>query len=133
MDFAQRLMDFVQTMKDWRRMCKAQEAIEKTDPCRVCPLANNGNDCCGIYEDNDGNDTRDYARIEGVVARWAKENPEPVYPTWGEWFVEHGDLVDGWQNATNAAWMANTALSIFMKSIPADIAEKLGIEPKEGV
>ena len=64
---------------------------------------------------------------EKTVMSWT----EPGFPTWGEWFVEHGDLVEGWQNATNAAWMANTALSVFMKPIPADIAEKLGLEPKE--
>ena len=110
------MADFVQTMKDWRRMCKVQEAIEKTDPCRVCPLANDGNDCCGIYEDNDGNDTRDYAHIEGVVARWAKDHPEPVYPTWYEYLT-------GMYPAT---WNM-----IKDKSIPADIAQRLGLQPKE--
>ena len=119
------MADFVQTMKDWRRMCKAQEAIEKTDPCRVCPLANNGNDCCGIYEDNDGDDTRDYARIEGVVARWAKENPEPVYPTWAEWLMSIGVISGLFPNG------AIDARGNLSKPIPADIAQKLGIEPKE--
>ena len=114
------MADFVQTMKDWRRMCKAQEAIEKTDPCRVCPLANNGNDCCGIYEDNDGDDTRDYAHIEGVVARWAAEHPEPVYPTWGQYFRRYYGLE------------YCKGHEMLLEPIPADIAEKLGIEPKEG-
>lgn len=71
-------------------------------------------------------------KAEDAIMTWAAEHPV-VYPTWGEWFVEHGDLVDGWQNATNAAWTANRALDVFTKPIPADIAQKLGIEPKEGV
>ena len=119
------MSDFVQTMKDWRRMCKAQETIEKTDPCRVCPLANNGNDCCGIYEDNDGNDTRDYAHIEGVIARWAKEHPEPVYPSMAKYLEKFGITIrrDGSLQAD------------FFKAhepMDADIAEKLGMKPKEG-
>ena len=121
------MADFVQTMKDWRRMCKAQEAIEKTDPCRVCPLANNGNDCCGIYEDNDGDDTRDYAHIEGVVARWAAEHPEPVYPTWAQYF--NGITIG---NGRKPFLTDIELLKVIDSPIPADIAEKLGIEPKEG-
>jgi len=118
--------DFVQTMKDWRRMCKAQDDGSNRDVCATCPFGMLGEICFSIYEDD-----MDYEKLESVVTKWAAEHPEPVYPTWGEWFVEHGDLVDGWQNATNAAWMANTALGVFMKPIPADIAQKLGIEPKE--
>ena len=121
------MAEFVQTMKDWRRMCIAMEKERPHDACCGCRLEGYG--CPAIYEDNSH---VDFADVEKNVAAWAAEHQEPVYPTWGEWFVKHGDLIDGWQNATNAAWMANTALGVFMNPIPADIAQKLGIEPKEG-
>lgn len=121
------MAEFVQTMKEMKRMC-----VHFRPTCNGCPLCiEKGTDeFCG---ERPLDILSDPALVEAAVMQWAAEHPEPVYPTWGEWFVEHGDLVDGWQNATNAAWMANTALSIFMKSIHADIAQKLGIEPKEGV
>lgn len=122
------MADFVQTMKDWRRMCNAQDDTT-CGACSSCPMGDDGKSCMAVYEDEF--EVVDFAHIEQTVTAWAAEHPV-VYPTWGEWFVEHGDLVDGWQNATNAAWMANTALGVFMNPIPADIAEKLGIEPKEG-
>ena len=109
-------------------MCDEMNSDDKYNVCDNCRLKDYG--CPAIYESE--NASTDWGHIEKVVTAWAAEHPEPVYPSWGEWFVEHGDLVDGWQNATNAAWMANTALSIFMKPIPADIAQKLGLQPKEG-
>ena len=44
---------------------------------------------------------------------WAEAHPEPEYPTWVEWFNSMGGVDCG-------------------EPIPADIAEKLGIKPKEG-
>ena len=60
------------------------------------------------------------ADIERKVMSWAAEHPEPVYPTWREWLSEQGVLSAGglWEKA--------------FEPIPADIAEKLGIQPKEG-
>ena len=55
---------------------------------------------------------------------WAAEHPEPVYPQYLDWFLEQfglernvrfGDLIDA-----------------LKQPIPADIAQKLGLEPKEG-
>lgn len=120
------MAEFAQIMKDWRRMCKTYSTDDE-DCCEGCPVVDfHEHGCSAIYEMEDVTDWRRYAE---AIMSWAAEHPV-VYPTWGEWFVEHGDLVDGWQNATNAAWMANTALGVFMKPIPADIAQKLGIEPK---
>jgi len=122
------MAEFQVVAKELERMCNTYHAVSGKCGTDECPLY--CEDLCYaqamVYVHGD-----DACNLEKVVMSWAAEHPEPVYPTWGEWFVEHGDLVDGWQNATNAAWMANTALSIFMKSIPADIAEKLGIEPKK--
>lgn len=51
-----------------------------------------------------------------TVMRWAAEHPEPVYPTLAEWLRSIG--------------LANHRM---IDPIPADIAEKLGIQPKEDV
>jgi hypothetical protein len=60
---------------------------------------------------------------EKVIAKWAAENPEPVYPTWVEWLAANKVIVpiELWD-----------AFKVSSQPIPADIAEKLGIEPKEG-
>lgn len=76
--------------------------------------------------------------FEKVVMSWATEHPEPAYPLWGEWLMSIG-----------AAHRSPTGVPFQLKSgeiidppyeivvnlydpIPADTAEKLGIEPKEG-
>lgn len=55
--------------------------------------------------------------FEQRVMKWAAEHPEPVYPTWGTWLAEKYDF---------------DLREIMYAPIPADIADKLGIEPKEG-
>jgi len=118
--------DFVQTMKNWRRMCQYMEKLHPDDSCCGCPLEGYG--CPAIYEDNNH---VDYDDVEKNVTTWAAEHPEPVYQLWGEWFEEHGDLIRGWHNATNVQWMAHTFSRLLCTPIPADIAQKLGIEAKE--
>ena len=55
------------------------------------------------------------------------EHPEPVYPTWGEWLEDMMcDLSAPIETPQSVnVWMYQTP-------IPADIAVKLGIKPKEG-
>ena len=111
------MADFVQTMKDWRRMCQHMDKMGGDRSCYICTLGG----CNAIYED-DGN--TDYAEIEEKVATWAAEHPEPVYPTWAEWLKTHGII--GIDNGR--PYVSHKAYD----NIPADIAQKLGIEPKEG-
>jgi hypothetical protein len=49
---------------------------------------------------------------ETIITTWVAEHTEPVYPSWWEWLAAGGLDPDD--------------------PIPADIAQKLGIEPKEG-
>ena len=115
------MADFVQTMKDWRRMCNAQDDGSDRDVCKTCPMGNGG--CSAVYED-DG--SMNYAHVEKVVTKWSAEHPEPVYPTWRDWletqYHQTRKAVDCGHESLNS-WMNNTP-------IPADIAQKLGIEPK---
>lgn len=117
------MAEFVQTMKDWRRLCDAHTG--DGDVCQRCPLGKVTNGCVAIYEDE-----MDYAGIEREVERWAAEHPEPVYPTWREWLLEMGVyrkriLCDG-------VAQIETDMLKECSPIPANIAEKLGLKPKEG-
>lgn len=113
------MSDFVQTMKDWRRMCKhySDESVKNGQSSCVdmCPLGHNT--ACGIMEDALDSDIEVAAK---EVAKWVAEHPEPVYPTWVQWFrqMEIAPL----EQKCFHSWL--------LEPIPADIAEKLGIEPK---
>ena len=109
---------FQEVMRQWVRARKATKCCgEENNMLSVYPLE--------AYDDTL------IANIEEHVMQWAARNPEPVYPTWGEFFVKHGGLAERWENATNPAWEANMAIGMFRAPIPASIAEKLGLEPKE--
>jgi len=101
--------EFQNVMKQFDRMCKANAG------CVNCPLDDRDGE---IYRCSIGAFVNNSERIEREIMSWAAENPEPVYPTWGEWLQRM-------YNSMNYA-------GIFITPIPADIAQKLGIEPKEG-
>ena len=88
------MSDFVWTMRNWRRMCKAQEnnGAVAGHECDYCPLDGYGYNCSAIYEDE--TDDVDFSRVEAVVKKWVEEHPEPQYPTWYEWLLKVGVLED---------------------------------------
>jgi hypothetical protein len=70
---------------------------------------------------------------EKTVMSWAAEHPV-VYPMWCEWLAEKG-VVDVARMPVDYSGGIVTEIKPSGKMyahIPADIAEKLGIEPKEG-
>ena len=71
---------------------------------------------------------KDAKLVEEIVMKWAAEHPEPVYPTWVEYLVGIGVIPHEIRLETADALMDTHLL----KPIRADIAQKLGIEPKEG-
>ena len=132
------MSDFVQTMKDWRRMCAAY-STDDDDCCKGCPVLDyRDHGCSAIFE----MDVVDWKKYENAIAKWAAEHPEPVYPTWGEWLMEQMVIAERMRpkyDYTNGEYtdeLERTGEYIAIdsemkKQIPADIAEKLGIEPKE--
>ena len=113
--------EFVQIMKDWRRMCKAYTTDDESC-CNGCPALDFQESGCGaIFEMEDSTDWQRYA---DTIMSWAAEHPEPVYPTWAEWLKIQGII--GIDNSR--PYVSQRAYD----NIPADIAQKLGIEPKEG-
>ena len=121
------MSEFRDVMRQARRMCKAQE------DCESCPLWNTANFFCKLdivcYSDD--------SMIESIVMKWAKEHPEPVYPTWAEW--QNSVFPDVEIDITPCAFGSKdrfkcedkTCYQCVREPIPADIAEKLGIKPKE--
>lgn len=118
------MSDFVQTMKDWKRMCSAMEKLHPNDSCAGCRLEGYG--CPAIYEDNSH---MDYSDVEKNVTAWAAEHPEPEYPTWWKYMCMIGVIPDELGDKTLGEM---TVYSLMNTHIQSDIAEKLGLQPKEG-
>lgn len=122
--------DFVQTMKDWRRMCKHYSGESMKDEQHscvdMCPLGHNT--ACGMIEDALDSDIEVMAK---EVAKWAAEHPEPVYATWYEYFRDSKIMPDTLEDFGDfyksvGRWLVRTRIS-------AELAEKLEIEPKPQV
>ena len=110
------MADFVQTMKDWRRMC-----IAANGKCNNCLMDKTRMCAFGISDIGD----YELQEAETIITAWAAEHPEPVYPTWEEWLITQKVIKE------NPNGVGNPLPKLF-DSIPAEIAEKLGLEPKEG-
>lgn len=95
-------------MASFQEVMKQWRRMCEMSQCIKCPLS----EICTT--DPLSRTDVEIAKIEEAVSQWAEEHPEPVYPTWYEWLCSIG----AWNKASDP--------------IPADIAQKLGIEPKEG-
>ncbi len=114
--------DFITVMKEWRRMCTActDEGMKDGLGCvKHCMIARNS--VCGDIESASNSDI---IKAEQTIMQWAREHQEPVYPSWDEWLTEILGL--------NEHFTLEEAESAMKQPIPPDIAEKLGLEPKEG-
>ena len=106
--------EFQEVMRQLDRLCRNTTCDED---CPMCTECNNIAQC---------GDTIHPERIERIVMAWAAEHPEPVYPTWEEWLEEVG-------------FVKKTIIKDFIhreycwkEHISPDIAQKLGLQPKEG-
>jgi len=102
--------EFQEVMRQNKRMCQSVKCC-KCDIYRLC-----GEDLskCQRFINNNPE------KAEEVIMSWAAEHPEPVYPTWYRWLIMMG-----------AVGSVEDLFSDLQRPIPADIAQKLGIEPKE--
>lgn len=120
---------FVEVMKTARRMCSNME-------CDVCPLFDAFNEHCFLTYEPLCQADSDLTRCEAAIVKWATENPELRFPTWHEWANEQfPDADDGMRTCAfiskeRANCMAqDTCDDCRNQPIPADIAQKLGIQP----
>lgn len=125
------MTEFQEVMRQWARMCNSVPGKnEYTNLCSdkesgyICPMKD-----CGLCNKPLSSQTNDDRLIgERIIMAWAAENPEPIYPTWEMYLVDRmsEDMRDGKTHNPQSVeeYMCKTR-------IPANIAEKLGIEPKK--
>ena len=121
------MAEFIEVMRQAKRMCKAF-----TDGhCSECPIGDAKVLECGITVTAEMN----CEEVERRVMQWAAEHPEPVYPSWEEGW---GQMFPGACETPcpNDHFGINIKCNIscaecHKRPIPAEIAEKLGIKPKE--
>lgn len=123
------MAEFQEVIKQMKRMC--DHLSPTCNGCKLC-LEKGTNEFCG----EEPKDIRsDPALVEAVVMAWAAEHPEPVYPSWIDWLMSEGVIPTNYMaaNSTDSGVRAGTfyVTSKAFEHIPADIAQKLGIEPKE--
>ena len=66
------MSDFVQTMKDWRRMCKTFTTDDSESCCDGCPimaLEIDEHGCDAIF--SEWADKADWEEVEDVIETWA--------------------------------------------------------------
>lgn len=130
------MASFVSTMHEWRRMCSAIQSENQKSPsgswCSNCPIEQ----FCVI--DTEIKDSTDnvFRIIDERVQAWADKNKEPVYPTWIDWLRDVG-VIPTQEEASHSMRDGVRAASFYVTAkafsqIPADIAQKLKLEPKEG-
>ena len=107
------MAEFIEVIHAIQRICK-----RRNGKCSTCLL---GEFACPNNVRFDKTEEAAFRELEDTVVKWAAEHPEPVYPTWVDWFRQMG-IVSSTQKCFHD-WL--------LKPIPADIAQKLGIEPKE--
>ena len=117
-------MEICDFLKSWKRMCNS---MTEMNGCEDCPIVRNTHgERCGDMPC----EMQDVKSIAREVEKWAAEHPEPVYPTWGEWLLKQGVIYAGTERRNGFTYQ--TVTDKLFAQIDADIAEKLGIEPKEG-
>lgn len=120
------MAEYAEVIKQFKRMCwfYSRDKTQKSCPmCTSYPNCNIGQ-CRKIAFER----PREFA---GKVMLWAAEHPEPVYPTWAEWLES--------MHVVNPIVSPDASSQYLLKAwyydspIPADIAQKLGLKPKEGI
>ena len=125
------MAEFFEVMKQARRMCRSSL-------CDNCILPRRADGLC-IWEGAPSKLTdKIIAEIEVKTLKWASENPEVRYPTWREWQQDH--FRDAEIMVRPCVYISYTnahcrdykdCADCANQPIPAYIAEKLGIKPKE--
>ena len=110
------MAEFREIAHGFNRMCNSYS----NPPCEGCPMEIYGIDldtCRARLIDNPD-------KYEERILKWIKEHPSPIYPTWWEYLRAY---------SVTGANIPDSAVIYKLKNwrIPADIAQKLGIEPKE--
>lgn len=129
------MAEFKDVMRQYKRMCDEFRSGLHEKYCDECPVSSivNGKDatCTEVVRSAP-------EWFEKTVMDWAEKHPEPRYPTWEEWHKTN--FPDARPDICPNYFMSNKPLGTCAVSckkcanttIPADIAEKLGIKPIGG-
>ena len=123
------MAEFTEVMRQARRMCETF----CDGNCSKCPIGNAKALECGITPTSE----MDCKEVERRVMQWAAEHPEPVYPSWEDAWKQI--FPNGIDVPCPSEYDAKYGIDCFKFSckickkrpIPAEIAGKLGIRPKE--
>lgn len=112
------MAEFLEVMTQFDRMCKYYHG-NLTCPMD-CPMDGvNISQCRKIM-------TERPEITEKTIMAWAREHPEPVYPTWWKYMCMIGVIPNTLGDKTLGEVTVERLMHI---NIPADIAEKLGLDP----
>lgn len=121
------MAEFTEVMRQAKRICTVHGGICSY---RCCPLANGKK--CRLNVNLDG---EDYNELERIIMDWATKHPEPVYPSWEEgWRQLFPNGIDTPCPSEYDAKYGHdcvklSCLNCKRRSMPAEVAEKLGIKP----
>ena len=110
------MAEFQEVFKHWRRMCRMHN-------CKNCPGGeSDGKDSICVFAQP--YDERTEAEVENIIMAWAAENPEPIYPTWKDYFTmlygqDYGLYGDKKLSLSH----------LCSEQIPPKVAVKLGLDP----
>lgn len=83
------MAEFNEVMANWGRMCREMNREGNALSCSRCKL--NKKICDKLIRDYDESIAKD---AEEDIMAWAEKNPDYKNPTWIEFLVEHGFLVE---------------------------------------
>ena len=112
---------FQEVVHQWRRMCNSTSCVGCEIHKKCLKWV-----CDGHEGRFDGDDAK---AVEIIIMQWAAEHPEPEYPTWGEWLCDNGVMLNV-QTSCDPVPVYISGIG-YSQPIPADIAQKLGLKPKE--
>lgn len=115
------MAEFSELVRIKKRICAK---YKHNGNCNGCPVG--AKFLCEIIAISDYDDMS-FKACEDTLLSWAEEHPAPVYPSWYAWLANMG-IVPIELPPDQAILVTDIGL---LKKIPADIAQKLGIEPKE--
>ena len=129
------MAEFSEVMRQAKKMCKLY-----TSSCEGCAL--NSEDYGCLFQNDENPEDRKLnllADAEKIVMNWAAQNPEPRYPTWKEW--QDANFPDALSDmcprmfgyAPEESCVNISCKDCAERTIPAEIAKKLGIKPIGGV
>lgn len=127
------MAEFAEVMQQANRMCASHEECSGCLASDVCVF-----DTCILKSPIE---VLNHEKFERITINWAKEHLEPQYPTWKEW--QQANFPNNSSPIYPCEFMRRSNMYCFNflglggcgacanQPIPADIAEKLGIKPKE--